>query len=187
MSILLLSAAMDDGVWARGNPSAGASFSINATKCPNYSLAVTFLKSLPSNSVWCRIMAVGYPGILSSEVIRLLTLARSAARKGSAAAKSFCGFAFAAIAILIVTVGVLSTESRLPNIGQGTNSWHTCKTSRMTDNGVDELAPVRVNEAEVVNPVIPSDYEPHLRAVTSPLPELTGAPQAHGLRAPPLS
>jgi hypothetical protein len=115
----------------------------------------------------------------------VLRLARGEARKGSGVAKTFRGFAFVAVAILIVTAGALCTESRVAARRQNTSSWHTSKTSRMTVSGADELAPVKSEQAESAIPVISPEFKPDLPPIESPLPELTGAPQAHGLRAPP--
>jgi hypothetical protein len=95
------------------------------------------------------------------------------------------GTVFVAIALLIVTVGVLATESRLPNSGQNTTSWHTSKVSRMAECGGDELAPVQTDDSRPAPPVMTLEVIHYFSPMEFPLPELAGAPRAHGLRAPP--
>ncbi len=119
------------------------------------------------------------------EVDRVLRLDRHEVRRRSGVAKRLCGVAFVAVALLIITVGTLSTESRVAARGQNTSSWHTSKTSRMTESGAQELAPVESAVVESAIPVISPEFKPHLPFIESPLPDLTGDPQAHGLRAPP--
>jgi hypothetical protein len=93
---------------------------------------------------------------------------------------------FVAIAVLVVTVGVLATESRLPNPGQNTVSWHTSKSSRMAECGGDKLAPVQVDDSRPAPPVVPTVIiHYYFSPIELPLAELAGFPQAHGLRAPP--
>jgi len=90
-----------------------------------------------------------------------------------------------AIALLIVTVGVLATESRFPNAIQNTTSWHTSKSSRMAECGGDELAPVETDDSRPAPPLITTVIAHYFFSTELPLQELAGAPQAHGLRAPP--
>jgi len=122
---------------------------------------------------------------MSPEVDRLLNSARCAAHRGRGVAKVFSKLAFVAVALLIMTVGVLSSESRLPTAGQSTGSWHTSKTSRMTLGGGTELAPVQTDEARPAAPIVAPELIRYSSPIDLPLPELAGAPQAHGLRAPP--
>ncbi len=124
---------------------------------------------------------------MSLEVERLLNSARCAAHRGLGVAKVFSKLAFVAVALLIVTVGVLSTESRLPTAGHTSASWHTSKTSRMTIGGGSELAPVQQDEARPAAPIVTPELTRYSPPIDLPLPEIAGALQAHGLRAPPLA
>ena len=145
-----------------------------------------FHMSLLLSGSWCRIGPSGESDTISPEVNRVLTMARCGPRKGSGAAKTFCGFAFLAIAVLIIAIGALSTESRLAAPRHSTRTFHhTSKTCRLAEGCADELAPVDSENDESATPVVWYESTPHLQIVESPLPELTGAPQAHGLRAPP--
>jgi hypothetical protein len=92
---------------------------------------------------------------------------------------------FVAIALLIVTVGVLETESRLPNAGQNSASWHTSKVSRVAHCSGDELAPVQINDSRPAPAIVTVEVIHHFFPLEFVLPELASAPQAHGLRAPP--
>jgi hypothetical protein len=135
---------------------------------------------------WCTIGASGDLNISSPEVNRVLTMARFGARKGNGEARTFCGFTFLAIAILIIAIGALSTESRLAAPRHSTSALHhTSRTCRLAEGSAYELAPVnRENENKAI-PVVQHEFTPHILALEFPLLELTGAPQAHGLRAPP--
>jgi hypothetical protein len=108
-------------------------------------------------------------------------------RRGKSLATAIGGTVFVAIALLIVTVGVLATESRLPRTARDTASWHTSKVSRMEKCGGEELAPVQLDVSRATTPVIATEVIHYYRfsRIESPLPELVGVPQAHGLRAPP--
>jgi hypothetical protein len=96
-------------------------------------------------------------------------------------------FILVAIALLIVTVGVLATESRFPQAGQRDSAcWHSSKASRMTECGGKDLAPPLSEESRSASRIVKPVVLHFLPFRTLTLPELAGAPQAHGLRAPPL-
>lgn len=96
-------------------------------------------------------------------------------------------FILVGIGLLIVTVGVLATESRFPQAGRPDSAcWHSSKASRMTECGGKDLAPPLSVESRASYPVVKPVAVRFLPFRTLALPELAGAPQAHGLRAPPL-
>jgi len=117
----------------------------------------------------------------------LLRVAQCLAHKGTCIATLIGRALFVAIALLVVTVGVLATESRLPNARQNTASWHTSKLSRMEECGGRESEPAPSGVSQPPPLSLTVDRKPHFALVESPLPELAGVPQAHGLRAPPVS
>jgi len=92
---------------------------------------------------------------------------------------------FVAIALLIVTVSALATESRFPNPGHNPTACHISKVSRMTECGGDDLVPTQVDESRPTPPVITVEVIHFFAPIEFPLPELAGVTQAHGLRAPP--
>jgi hypothetical protein len=142
--------------------------------------------SLLSSDSWCTIGPSGDPNTSSHEVNRVLTMARFGARKGNGAARMFCGFAVLAIAVLIIAVGALSTECHLAAPRHNTSALHhTSRTCRLAEGGAYEVAPVNRENDDKSIPVVQNEFTPHILALESPLLELTGAPQAHGLRAPP--
>jgi hypothetical protein len=94
---------------------------------------------------------------------------------------------FAAIALLVVTVGVLATESGLPKAGRNSASCHTSKSSRMTELDRDELAPAQTADSRSSPFIVTSETDRFHCDSPDLLPRgLGAAPQAHGLRAPPL-
>ena len=114
------------------------------------------------------------------------TIPRFGTRKGNGTARTFCGFAFLAIAILIIAIGALSTESRLAAPQHSaSNLHHTSKTCRFAEGGANEIAPAKSENDETATLVVRTEFTPHAIPLESPLAELTGASQAHGLRAPP--
>lgn len=122
-------------------------------------------------------------------VANLFRNVRCAARRGSAIATAAAELVFVAIAVLVVTVGVLATESRLPNPGLKTSSWYASKSSRMAECGGDELVPVETDDTRSTPRLVTMEAPLHcwLVPIELPLPELVGVPQAHGLRSPPLA
>ena len=126
-------------------------------------------------------------GQMVTGVNNLLRNARYAARRGSSKATAVANVIFAAVALLVVSVSVLATESRLPNTLRDTSSRHASKSCRMVECGGDELAPVQIDESRptpyIVRPESVIHYSP--TPIESPLPELVGVPQAHGFRSPP--
>ena len=122
-------------------------------------------------------------------VTNLFRNARCLARRGGAIATAAAKLLFVAIAILVVTVGVLATESRLPNAGLKSSSWYASKSSRMAECGGDELVPVETDDTRPTPRVVTTEAPIHcwLVPIELPLPELVGVPQAHGLRSPPLA
>jgi hypothetical protein len=121
---------------------------------------------------------------MPTQVDSLLRRTLCAFRRGRAIAGVLGKTVYAAITILIVTVGVLVAESRLPNPGPDTTSWHTSKIARVEFGGGQTMplqAPDSWPPSRVVLPRSIA-YFPPLEAV---LPQLVDAPQEHGLRAPP--
>jgi hypothetical protein len=116
----------------------------------------------------------------------LFRLVRSAVRRGSTIATAMGRLIFAVIAVLILTVGALSTESRIPQVLQNTGLRHTSKISRMTECGGEELPPRQVSEFRAVPPVLTPVTVPYC-SPEIPLAEFTDTSRAHGLRAPPLA
>ena len=141
--------------------------------------------SLRSTGSWCRISPREVQGLMPAGVNGLLRIARSAVRRGTSIATVIGRIVFVAIALLIVTVGVLATESRLPNPTQNTTAWHMSKSSRMAECGGDELVPVQTDDSRPAPPIITTAVTHYFLPIELPLQELAGAPQAHGLRAPP--
>ena len=92
---------------------------------------------------------------------------------------------FAAIALLVITVGALATESNLPRTNQRTNSWHTTKSSFKAECGGDLWVSPQVDESDPSTPVVVQTPRQSLLSFEQPPLETTGAIQAHGLRAPP--
>ena len=127
------------------------------------------------------------------EVKSLLRNARNAARRGSCIAKALGRVVFVAVALLVVTVGTLATESRLYTTGRNSTSWHTSKSSRMAECGGEKLAPAQTDDARSFAPFAPFHQTEKIAfyrispIIVVPLPEIAGVPQSHGLRAPPLS
>jgi hypothetical protein len=117
----------------------------------------------------------------------LLRNVRFTARRGGAIAKAVADAVFVAIAILVVTVGILATGSRLPNFGQDTTSRHTSKSSRMAECGNNELSPTDTDDTRPAARVLLVETPTHFWFIPQelPLPEMVGVPQAHGLRSPP--
>jgi hypothetical protein len=115
----------------------------------------------------------------------LLGFTCCASRRRHSFANVAGGYVCVAIALLIVTVGVLATESRLVNVRQSTTSWHTVKISKMVECGGDQMAPLQTTDSRPAPRIVatrPIAYIPPQDAV---LPELADAPHEHGLRAPP--
>ncbi|MGA2982733.1 MAG: hypothetical protein ABSG32_02895 [Terriglobia bacterium] len=116
----------------------------------------------------------------------MLRNARCSGRRESPILTATGGAVFVAVVLLVVTVGVLATGSRLPNPGRNPTSWHTSKSSLMTEGGGDELAPVQTDDSRPSPPIVMIDATPYcFPPIELPLPELVGVPHAHGLRAPP--
>ena len=127
-------------------------------------------------------------GQIPAGVTSLLRFARCAARRGSSIATAIGSIAFAAVALLIVTVGVLATESRILSNGKNTTSWYTSKSSRMAECGGDKLAPVQTDDSRPAPPIITTEVNSQFSPISPielPISEFAGVPQAHGLRAPP--
>lgn len=115
----------------------------------------------------------------------LFRFVRSAARRSGPVATAMGRTIFVTVALLIVTVGVLATETRIPQATQDTSLRHTSKSSRMTECGGDEMPPPLVAESRSAPPrATPHTF--HDNSFDVVFPEFSGAPQAHGLRAPPL-
>ncbi len=121
-------------------------------------------------------------------VDNLLRMARNASHRGRFLARVAGKTLIVTIALLIVTVGVLATQSRLHPAGQSGTSWHTSKSSRMAECGGEKLAPAQTDDSRPSAPSFKTEviihYSP-LSPVEFPLTELAGVPQSHGLRAPP--
>jgi hypothetical protein len=94
---------------------------------------------------------------------------------------------FVAIALLIVSVSVLATESRVWRAQRDTASWHTSKVSRMVQSGGDELVPVAIDDYRPAPRIVVVAVVYNLPPMKFDLQEVAGVPQSHGLRAPPLS
>jgi hypothetical protein len=92
---------------------------------------------------------------------------------------------FVAVALLIVTIGTLATETRIPQATQDTSLRHTSKISRMMECGGDEMPPPLIAESRSALPSA-TPHPSHDYSYDVVFPEFTGVPQAHGLRAPPL-
>lgn len=108
-----------------------------------------------------------------------------ATRRRNSIAQAASGNALVAIALLIVTVGVLAIRSRVVTAGQNTASWHTSKSSRMVECGGEELTPAPREDTRPL-PLLPQLEPTHyLSPRELPLPELIGVFPAHGFRAPP--
>ena len=141
--------------------------------------------SLRLTNIGCRINPRLISGRSLTKEDGLLRLVRSAARQGGAIATAMGRLLVVAVGLLILTVGVLAAESRIPQAYQNTGLRHTSKISRMTECGGEELPPRPIAESRpappVVVPVIAHSFSP---AVI--LPEFTGVSRAHGLRAPPI-
>ena len=60
--------------------------------------------------------------------------------------------AVVAVALLIVTIGTLTTETRIPQATQDTSLRHTSKISRMTECGGDEMPPPLIAESRTRPP-----------------------------------
>src|SRR5208282_5914184 len=134
--------------------------------------------SLQSTGIWSRISPLEVLGQMPVGVNSLFRIVRCAARRGSAIATAMGTAVFVAIALLVVTVGVLATESRLPNSGKTPTSRLTTKSSRMAECGGERLAPVQVDESRPAPPVITTVvihfcFSP----IELPLSELAGSPQ----------
>ena len=143
--------------------------------------------SLRFTGRWCRIGPCEVLWRMPSGVDSLLRSARCAARRGNCIATAVADVIFVAIAILIVTVGVLATESRIYTPGQNPTTWHTSKSSRMAECGGDKLSPAQTDDSRPAPPVKATEtaVSYFLFPLELPLPKLVGVPQAHGLRAPP--
>ena len=143
--------------------------------------------SLRSAGSWCRIRPSKGLWEMPTGVDSLLRFARRVARRGSSIATAVADIIFVAIVLLIVCVGVLATESRLPNPGQNTPARHTSKSGRMAECGDDRLAPAQTDDSRPRPTVLTTEAPVHywLFPIELPLPELVGVPQAHGLRSPP--
>ena len=117
----------------------------------------------------------------------MLRMARGVSRKGCLIAAAAREILFVAIALLIVTVGVLATASRMHLSRQG-STWQTAMSSRMVECGSNDLAPAQTDDSRPSPPAEMMQatfrYFPSI-PIEDLLPELSGAPQAHGLRAPP--
>ena len=113
-----------------------------------------------------------------------------AARRSSCIAQALGKIVFVAVALLVVTVGTLATESRLPTAGRYSSSWHISKSSRMAECGGEKLAPAQTEDAQPSTPVVTPDILnlsiTRTASIVLPVPEIAGVPQSHGLRAPPL-
>jgi hypothetical protein len=141
---------------------------------------------LRSTGNWCRINPSKVLGQMPVGVNSLLRNARCSGRRESPILTATGGAVFVAVVLLVVTVGVLATGSRLPNPGRNPTSWHTSKSSLMTEGGGDELAPVQTDDSRPSPPIVMIDATPYcFPPIELPLPELVGVPHAHGLRAPP--
>jgi hypothetical protein len=94
----------------------------------------------------------------------------------------------AAVALLVFSVGILSTEGRVLSPRQNTSPWHTNKSSRMAEARSDELAPVQMDELLPIVYVLTAQPISNSVAATleSPLKEFVGVLPSNGLRAPPL-
>ena len=109
----------------------------------------------------------------------------SAARAGNSVATVMGRVLFVGIALLIVTVGVLSTESNVPRPVQSASSWHTSKISRMAEGAGDEFAPPAADASAPAPSLAVTSIEKEFFPTEFVFPEIAGAPRAHGLRAPP--
>ena len=98
-------------------------------------------------------------------------------------AKHRCCFVIIAIAALIVSVGALSSASRV--YGHAGRSSHTTKTARMAETGAGKIAPIKNEVVASALPVNPPILTSHLPVTEIPIPERPGSTESHGLRAPP--
>jgi len=92
---------------------------------------------------------------------------------------------FAAIALLVVTVGTLAAGSRLPTGASNTNAWHTAKLARMVGSAseserTESLQTERFCFARPEIRFKPRAYFPSSNPLTH-----TGAFPQQTLRAPP--
>ncbi len=116
----------------------------------------------------------------------MVRFVRCAARRQNSLAGAIGSIIFVAIALLIVTVGFLATESSLPRTAQDTASWHTRKVGRMAECGGDEFVPAQIEESRLAAPIVTPVTTHYFSPIEFVQPELVGVSQAHGLRAPPL-
>ncbi|MGD0226162.1 MAG: hypothetical protein ABSF71_27840 [Terriglobia bacterium] len=118
----------------------------------------------------------------------MLRMARNASRRGSFLAGVVGKTLIVAIALLIVAIGVLATQSRLHPAGQSGTSWHITKSSRMAECGGEKLVPRQTDDSRPPAPILKTEVIIHYSPVSPievPLSELAGVPQSHGLRGPP--
>lgn len=92
----------------------------------------------------------------------------------------------AAIAFLILSVGVLSTGTRFPQVRRNTTLRHTSQSGRMAEHCGSELAPIPLEESRPapITPVPEVSQRDSIGEFVVPI--YSGVAQARGLRAPPL-
>jgi hypothetical protein len=111
---------------------------------------------------------------------------RSVSRPDNSIATIMGRIVLVSIALLIVTVGVLETESRVPQAMQG-SARHTSKISYAKECSSGEVAPTVIDRVSPVCFVQLQVVARHCSATTEfVLPKFTGFARALGLRAPPL-
>jgi hypothetical protein len=123
------------------------------------------------------------------EVVRVLKLARSEARKGSGAAKRYRDFVLVAVAILVVSVGTVSAVARWSRdlSRQNGTPCQTTKYVRMAEAGAADIAPAKQDLSESPTLVFIPYFVSRLHIEVVRLPELPTLTAWHGLRAPPLA
>ena len=126
-----------------------------------------------------------FPDQIPVEANGLLRLTQGASPRRSALADAASLIACIAIALLIVTVGALATETRLANVDGNTTSWHTSKISRMMECGGDRITSPQTDHSRPVPLITTTQPIAYLSSSEMPAPELADAPHEHGLRAPP--
>lgn len=143
--------------------------------------------SLQRSRKWCRIGASEVHAQMLLRLNSLLRFARRAIRGGASIATVMGRVVFASIVLLVVLLGVLSAETRMPGrVGSGT-SQHLSKVSRMVECGGDKLALPQIEISHDALSVSGSRVFVRFPPLELPIHELGNTLPAHGLRAPPLS
>lgn len=144
--------------------------------------------SFLSGSTGCRAFQAKVLWQMPSGEDDLLRIARRAASRGTRIAVTIGNVVVVAIALLIVTIGVLVTGPRLHGIRDNTTSWHIAKSSRMEAAGSDDLKPALSLESQSSRPFTTTELILHdslLPPAAVFNPKAAGEVRTHGLRAPP--